>query len=390
MDSNKKFYNDIPQVRPQQYFDMDLVSGISESCKVNALSLPPVASYPKSGCLFFRRRRDKVTKNLNIDYISLINLPIIKTIIIMINVFIKTLFHALKNRNEDRIVLCGYISFETSIPALIAAKITKTKVYTIVPDVPLYSSSYTKSYGAWGQKIKSNIVSLNSKIESSFEGYVFLTQEMNNLINRNNKPYIVIEGMIKKDNFIISESINKYSPRIIMYAGTLHEKFGIKKLVESFTHANLTDCELWIYGSGDYEDKIKKITSENEKIKYKGNVSKLEILELERKATLLVNPRPTYEEFTKYSFPSKTLEYMASATPLLTTKLAGIPKDYDDYLYYFKGESIQEMADKIKEVMGYSSDKLDDLGSSAMEFVLENKNNITQTKKIFEFINSNI
>ena len=52
----------------------------------------------------------------------------------------------------------------------------------------------------------------------------------------------------------------------------------------------------------------------------------------ELKATLLVNPRPTTEEFTIYSFPSKNMEYMASGTPLLTTKLPGMPEEYHQYV----------------------------------------------------------
>ena len=36
------------------------------------------------------------------------------------------------------------------------------------------------------------------------------------------------------------------------------------------------------------------------------------IVKEEKKSTLLVNPRFTNEEYTKYSFPSKNMEYMAS------------------------------------------------------------------------------
>ena len=38
-----------------------------------------------------------------------------------------------------------------------------------------------------------------------------------------------------------------------------------------------------------------------------------------------VNPRQNNEEFTKYSFPSKTMEYLASGVPVVAYKLDGIP-----------------------------------------------------------------
>ena len=129
---------------------------------------------------------------------------------------------------------------------------------------------------------------------------------------------------------------------------------------------------------------------ENITIKYKGNASKSHILEMERKATLLVNPRPSTEEFTKYSFPSKTLEYMASGTPLLTTRLSGIPKDYDSYLYYFNEETVIEMAEMLKKVMSKTKKELDDFGFKSREFVINNKNNNIQAEKIFNFIQNNM
>ena len=56
-----------------------------------------------------------------------------------------------------------------------------------------------------------------------------------------------------------------------------------------------------------------------------GCVTNDEIVRLQCEATLLVNPRPSDKEFCKYSFPSKTIEYMASGTPVLMTKLPGVP-----------------------------------------------------------------
>lgn len=53
---------------------------------------------------------------------------------------------------------------------------------------------------------------------------------------------------------------------------------------------------------------------------------------MQQQATLLVNPRKGHEEYTKYSFPSKTMEYMASGTPTIMYKLPGLPIEYEEYL----------------------------------------------------------
>ena len=105
-------------------------------------------------------------------------------------------------------------------------------------------------------------------------------------------------------------------------------------------------------------------------------------------ATLLVNPRPTDEEYVKYSFPSKTMEYMASGTPVLTTVLPGMPKEYHPYVYLLEDETAEGIAKKLKLVMAESDEVLFHKGQRAREFVLEQKNNVIQGKKILDMLES--
>ena len=73
-------------------------------------------------------------------------------------------------------------------------------------------------------------------------------------------------------------------------------------------------------------------------IRYFGFVSHERALELQAKAALLINPRSPKGVFTRYSFPSKTLEYMRSGKPVVCHRLEGIPEEYDPYLQYIEGE----------------------------------------------------
>ncbi|MFZ5968924.1 MAG: glycosyltransferase [Bacillota bacterium] len=384
--SNKKYYNDKAAVRPQQYFDLSLVRGLSEYSNVIAISEPPVASYPRSKCLWYKRKEDVVSEKLIIKYIKLLNLLGIKTFIIMFTVFFETFKFCIENKEKKSAILLGYLSFYTSFPAMIVSKIFKVKVFVIVPDIPQYVSNYSKTNNI----IKHYLIKLSERFnkltESRFDGYIFLTRYMNELLNRNKKPYIVMEGFVNKEDMISVEAMHKESKKILMYAGTLHEKFGVKKLVEAFKLINMDNCELWIYGEGDYLKKIQEECVIHSNIKYKGIKNKEEILKLERVVTLLVNPRPSDEEFTKYSFPSKTVEYMASGTPVLTTKLPGIPEEYFQYVYTFEGEDVVEMTNIIQKILSLPEAELSHFGLKAKEFVLQNKNHSIQAKKIINFI----
>ena len=111
-----------------------------------------------------------------------------------------------------------------------------------------------------------------------------------------------------------------------------------------------------------------------------------DIVKAELKATLLVNPRPTNEEYTKYSFPSKNMEYMASGTPVLTTELPGMPEDHKPYVFFIKDETADGIAETLRNVLEKTPEQLHSFGLSAKDFILKEKNNISQAKKVLDFI----
>ena len=117
-----------------------------------------------------------------------------------------------------------------------------------------------------------------------------------------------------------------------------------------------------------------------------GKVDRADVLGLQKNATVLVNPRQNNEEFTKYSFPSKNLEYLSSGVPLVAYKLDGIPDEYDDFITYPSDDSASELANEIIKICNMSDDERKVLGSKARDFVFENKNKVKQAQKIIEFI----
>ena len=88
------------------------------------------------------------------------------------------------------------------------------------------------------------------------------------------------------------------------------------------------------------------------------------------------------EEYTKYSFPSKNMEYMSSGTPVLTTKLIGIPDEYFNYTYLIEEENTDGIKNKLIEIFSKSKNELKKVGRKAQLYVLKNKNKRVQGKKI--------
>jgi len=157
-------------------------------------------------------------------------------------------------------------------------------------------------------------------------------------------------------------------------------------LVDGFRKANIENAQLHIYGPGDYVEELQQIAQMDPRVVYGGMLMNSEIVEKEMEATLLVNPRPTNEEYVKYSFPSKTMEYMASGTPVLTTVLPGMPKEYHPYVYLLEDETSEGIAEALKAVLGNSDEVLFQKGQQARNFILDNRNNVIQAQKILEMV----
>jgi len=174
--------------------------------------------------------------------------------------------------------------------------------------------------------------------------------------------------------------------RSCIYAGLLDARYGVKTMVDAFLLADVPNARLDVYGGGPYAQELAQVAETSDKVSFHGTVSVDTVVEAELKAALLINPRPTHEEFTKYSFPSKNMEYMVSGTPVLTTKLAGMPEEYKQYVYLFEEESVEGMAQSFQQVLSLPREELDARGAAAKKFVLKDKNNAVQTEKIIQMI----
>jgi len=103
-------------------------------------------------------------------------------------------------------------------------------------------------------------------------------------------------------------------------------------------------------------------------------------------ATLLVNPRSSQEKFVRYSFPSKTMEYMSTGTPVLMAKLPCLPSEYLPHLYLFQDETPEGIAQALRQTLALDDETLFQKGMQAREFVLKQRNNVIQAKKVLDML----
>lgn len=349
---------------------------VCEGLAKNGANVKTISSIPMSRAISNKIIWiDKKQKENEVEYnyVPFINLKILRQISTFLGTLIMTINECTKGRKE-KVFICDLLNTTISSTVLILSKILKFKCIAIVTDLP-------RDIG------KKNSVSkkINETLQKKYDAYIMLTEAMNEVINKKNKPFIVIEGMVDINmKQQINTLENKYKEKVCIYAGGLYEKYGVKNLIEAFKLIKKDDIRLHIYGSGELENYLNEIN--DNRIKYFEVIENEKVVMEELKATLLINPRFSNEEYTKYSFPSKNMEYMSTGTPILTTKLPGMPKEYYKYVYLFEDESIEGMKEKIEEILDKDVNELYQKGQKARKFVLEEKNNIIQMKKIIKLL----
>ena len=73
---------------------------------------------------------------------------------------------------------------------------------------------------------------------------------------------------------------------------------------------------------------------------------------------------------------------MVSGTPILTTRLPGMPQEYYDYIFTIDGAEAKDITAALGKALGRSKEQLHQMGQKAKEFVLTKKNNKVQAERI--------
>ena len=306
-------------------------------------------------------------------------------------------YHSLKKyikswsnqKNDQKKILIAYAMTSVFTKAIKYAKKNNSEIVTvlIVPDLPQYMNTTNKSSFLY-EVLKKYDFKVISENLNYVDNYVFLTKYMAEFLKIPNNRFTVIEGigqLTAGEEKAEDETINQ-DEKIVLYTGTLNERYGITNLVDSMKYIDDNTIKLLVCGDGDSKDYVINASKNDDRIVYKGILSPNQVLSLQKKATVLVNPRMNNEEYTKYSFPSKILEYLSTGKPTLVYKLDGIPEEYDKHLFYVEGNNPTDLAKAIVEVCSISENERNKIGKEAIEFIKKEKNALTQTKKIFEMI----
>lgn len=350
---------------------------------IKVINFLPISSYPQYYKKAVIKESEFITQysngNVNIGFC---NVKLVRRFSMQMNAY-KVLKKCLSSNNTPKILFL-YTASNAFLEAIERLKKKyDIKVCIIIADLPnMCSLSSKKSLlTKWYEKISSDHA---YELLSSVDYYVLLTKHMAEYMHLD-KPYCVMEGIATTSEEFSNPNYDNET-KTVFYGGTLHRRFGVLNLVEAFMQITSPEYRLILCGAGDCEREIAEAAQKDSRIKFYGQLPRSEVLKLQSSATVLVNPRQNNEEFTRYSFPSKNLEYLSSGIPTIAYKLDGIPEEYDSYFIYPADNSRDALVAVIEEVCLTSAEVRKRIGLAGRDFVLTNKNDVRQTKRILDLL----
>lgn len=353
--------------------------------EVSVINLPFIGAYPKRYRLpFFRPVTEQESLGrANILNIGFLNLTLIKNLHRMF-LATKVILSEVKDRKSECVLIC----YSMHLPFLLACYLVKAfagekvKFCVIVPDLPEYMAVRT----GVSKFVFTMLSRLSYFVVNKADVIVAITKDMLGKFDSDIRK-VVIEG-IADENYISNCEVgsrNKY----YLYTGTLDRRYGIRNLVDSYLASGVKGYELFICGDGDDRQYVESVASRERSVRYLGQLDRKAVLNLQRNASLLINPRDNESDYTKYSFPSKIIEYMSSGVPVLMYRLDGIPEEYYDYCYVVSS-GCDGLKNKMLELSKLADAEFVRKGVLAKKFITDNKMPGVQVGKLLDAIKGGV
>lgn len=376
-------------VAPNNYETMLVKGFVENGAQVDAMSVPAVAAYPGNPTVLFRQRNELLPFGVTVQWIPFINVQAAKQASIHIYTYCMVKQWLIKNKDvEEKCVISFSIYPPYTKPLVNLCKKYHCHLSTVITDLPEYMYTWGKENpiaAYFGNVMKKKMLTLQGKCDS----YVLFTKKMAARMMIEKKSYVVSEGFSDASIFDGIEVREKNQKKTLVYAGNLSRLYGIRSLMDGFMRTE-GEQELHFYGSGEDVAYIQQCAEKDSRIRYFGRVSREEVLCVLKRAHLIVINKPTADDYSNYSFSSKILECMVSGTPVLTTRVGGMPEEYYPYFYFIDDETPQGIAKAIEDVLALSEETLAEKGRAAKQFAITEKNYLSQTKDILDFLSGEL
>jgi glycosyltransferase involved in cell wall biosynthesis len=373
--------------RAATIFQLELLKAVSGAgLRPDAVvSFEPIESFPRSSKICVRGRVVPLGDGIDARLVSFLNITPLKQLSIGIGV----IWHLCRWRWATRkaghhVIFCYNLTVPPGVMLYLASRVLRAKLVAALYDINVPGQTVPvgvfNCLDYWMQML----------VIPRLDGFVVACDE----IMKDFAPgreYVRVEAgmsaeLLKPGQSVRVDAASLGKPVKIVVAARLDEANGIRELLQAISKVREEHVRLCIAGAGPLADEVKKAAAGDARIEYLGFLSYKDVLTLYRTADLLINMRLTKRLNTKYFFPSKMMEYLASGIPVISTCTGHVEKEYGSFCYLLRNETAEGLASLIEHVVRISPQERFELGCAARAYVLENKTWEVQGRRIAEHI----
>ena len=333
IDQHFAIYQDKAKIKPNpsnQYFYSKLIKCLAIQNKVSVVTLRPMVKG------MFAEKSLGIEKHISNNatyYYSHVQAGMLYKTFSEISDVIRTAKEAINDLiGEKFVIVVDTLRYNLLRAAIKLGKMYNAKVVGMLTDNPFNLSGAKPSYAS---SLKNYALKC--------DGYLSLTQKMVDNLSPYTPCYI-FEGLVDEEIESKKAPISNY----FFFAGSLYERYGVKRLVDAF-HGSQCKNKLVIAGSGPLSKYIDKVANEDSRILFLSQISKDKVTAYERSSIANINPRPINKKLDSESVPSKLLEYISIGTPTISTKYDKFYKLFNEDVYFIDAEEATTLAYALED-----------------------------------------
>lgn len=358
----------------------------AESLEVEAISAEPMASFPRCKQLWVTGRGYQVSPSVRTRGLPFMNLTPLKQVMIAIGTAVRLIvWRARSWRARSHIVLLFNLTVPPIAVVWAVSRLLGVRVAAYVVDVSVPGQTVPNTtlhrLDAWLQR----------RYLPRLDALVGITDQIATLAPC--VPFIRIDGGLDHAWLHQPPSAGGCTGRgqhefLLVVAGKLCEYNGIPEICETMNLIEDMNLRLIVAGQGPLEDFVRAAARRDSRIRYDGYLDRMAVARLYARADALISMRIVSRLDTRYAFPSKTMECLASGVPVIATATGHLSSEYGDKCIVLVDDSPEALRDAIGLVRAMSAQDRVRIGASAATYIREQKSWESQGRRIAAFLSA--
>jgi glycosyltransferase involved in cell wall biosynthesis len=348
------------------------------------ISFVSIQAYPRGERLFSFEPNACLENGQEVTFVPFVNLPVVKYLTISALTAIYLMGWAWRCRKSRRIIYTFNLSLPSGVFTLAAARLTRSKAVVSLNDINEPGETVPNSLG---RRID---YAIQRWVIPKYDGHIVVSDAMMSDFAPG-RNYVRVEGGITP--YVVTATEARKSPRqspsepfVMVAAGSLDAANGIPLMLAAMKHIPGSHISLRIAGNGPLLNQVRAAATDDPRIQYAGYLSFSEVLALYTQADLLLNIRITKSISTRYFFPSKLMEYLASGTPVVTTRTGRVSTEFSDAAVFLDDETPEALAKLLTLTAARDPRILLEIGERARDKMLRSKTWALQGRKVADYL----